>query len=112
MARPAAVPITWVAGDDESVSITICSDADGETPVNITGRTYAMTVAATRGASASLSLTGAVTGASGLVVFTATDTQTTTLGAGSYWYDVVETSGTSETTLLLAPLEVVARVTA
>lgn len=113
MTRPAAVPLYWVAGDDETVSITICSDADGVVPVDITGRTYALTIAAERGATALLTLTGTVTGASGLVVFTATDTQTgTTLGAGSYWYDVVETSGSSETTLLLSTLDVVARVTA
>ena len=94
MAKPANVPLTFVAGDDETVSVTIASDTEGTVPVNITGRTYAMSIAATRGGTVLLTTSGTVTGASGLVVFTFTDTQTATLTVGAYAYDVVETSGT------------------
>lgn len=105
MASPAAVHLTWVAGDDEIVQVTICSDADGLVPVDITGRTYTMSVDA-------LALAGAVTGGSGLVTFTATDTQTTAMDVGTYPFDVVEVSGSTESTLILGWLVVVARVTA
>ena len=113
MAAPAKVSLTWVVGDDETVQVYIYSDAAGTTPVDISGRTYTLSVATAAGATPTLALTGAVTGASGLVTFTATDTQTATLTAGiGYTFDVNEVSGTNESTLILGTLQAVARVTA
>lgn len=105
MASPAAANLTWVIGDDEIVQVTICSDADGLVPVDITGRTYTLSVD-------TLALSGSVTGASGLVTFTATDTQTAAMTAGTHPFDVVEVSGSTESTLILGRIVVVARVTA
>lgn len=112
MAAPANIALQWTRGDDETVQVYIYSDAAATTPVDITGRTYTLSVATTAGATPALALTGTVTGASGLVSFTATDTQTTALTAGPYQWDVVEVSGTSESTILLGALTLVERVTA
>lgn len=111
MAAPADVPLQWTRGDDETVTVYIYSDA-GVTPVDITGRTYTLSVATAYGATPALALTGTVTGASGLASFTATDTQTTALTGTAYVYDVVEVSGTAESTILRAALTVTDRVTA
>ena len=110
MATPAAPRLTMVRGDDETVLVYIDSD-NNQTPVNITGRTYAMSIGIP-GSTPVLSVSGTVTGASGLVQFDFTDTQTATLAGSEYTYDVVETSGSAESTLILAALKVVARVTA
>ena len=110
MATPAAPRLTFVRGDDETVLVYIDSDAL-ETPVNITGRTYTMSIGVP-GSTPLLSASGTVTGASGLVQFAFTDTQTATLTGSEYSYDVVEASGGAEPTLILGRLSVVARVTA
>lgn len=102
----------WCIGDDETVAVYIYSDAAATTPVDVTGRTYTLSVATARGATPVLALTGTVTGASGLVTFTATDTQTTALTAGTYVFDVVEVSGSNESTIILGTVAVGERVTA
>jgi hypothetical protein len=112
MATPAQVPLTFVAGDDEQVRVTITSDAAGVVPVDITGRTYTMSIAAYAGGTVLASDSGTVTGASGLVVFDFTDTVTAALPTTGCVYDVVEVSGSSESTLMLGQLSVLARVTA
>jgi len=112
MATPAQVPLTFVAGDDEQVRVTITSDADGLVPVDITGRTYTMSIAAAAGSTVLASDAGTVTGASGLVVFDFTDTVTAALPTPGCTYDVVEVSGSSESTLMLGSLTVITRVAA
>lgn len=102
----------WHIGDDETVSVYIYSDAAATTPVDITGRTYTLSLATSAGTTPALALPGTVTGASGLVTFTATDTQTTALTAGNYAFDVVEVSGSTESTIILGTVQVDARVTA
>ena len=102
----------WYIGDDETVAVYIYSDAAATTPVDITGRTYTLSLATAAGATPALALTGTVTGASGLVSFTATDTQTTALTAGTYTYDVNEVSGTTESTIMIGAVVVQSRVTA
>ena len=47
MAKPANPGLTFVASDNEIVTVTITSDTAGLTPVNITGRTYVMSIATT-----------------------------------------------------------------
>ena len=110
MASPAAPKLTLVRGDDETVLVYIDSD-NASTPVNITGRTYTMSIGVP-GSTPVLSVSGSVTGASGLVQFDFTDTQTATLTGAEYTYDVVQVASGAESTLILGRLSVVARVTA
>jgi len=109
MAAPARVPLTIVRGDDETVVVTITTD--GTTAVNITGRTYVASFAVTPGATVVTTGSCAVTGASGIVTITISDTNTDLLTGSSYWWDLVETSGTSESTLILGPVTVIDGVT-
>jgi len=106
----------FVKGDDETVLVNIDSD-NNETPVVITGRTYVASLgtASTSGAGYTVVATGscAVTGASGLVTITFTDTQTDALVAGTtYYLDLVETASSAESTLIVSPVQCIARVTA
>lgn len=103
---------TWYIGDDETVSVYVYSDAAATVPVDITGRTYTLSLATAAGVTPALALTGTVTGASGLVTFTATDTQTSALTAGTYAYDVNEVSGSNESTIIRGTVVVQTRVTA
>ena len=109
-----AVAVTlapWYIGDDETVQVYLYSDTALTAPVDITGRTYTMSVAVDKGSTPVLTLTGTVTGASGLVSFAVTDTQTTALAAGTYVYDVVEVSGSAESTIIDGRVSVRTRVT-
>ena len=108
MATPASPRLTFVRGDDETVLVYIDSDAN-ETPVNITGRTYVMSIGTP--STPLVSASGTVTGASGLVQFDFTDTQTEALTVAECSYDVVQTAGSAESTLILGRLSVVDRVT-
>tara|TARA_R110000868_G_scaffold197925_1_gene444174 strand:+ start:349 stop:681 length:333 start_codon:yes stop_codon:yes gene_type:complete len=110
MAAPANPKLTFVRGDDESVLLYIDSDALS-TPVNITGRTYVMSIGVP-GSTPIITDAGTVTGASGLVQFDFTDTQTDLLVGSGYSYDVVQTASGDESTLLLGALTVVTRVAA
>jgi len=112
MASPAAIPLTFVRGDDEMVEISITSDAAGTTPIDISGRSYVMSIALTGGGTVVTSDAGTVTGASGLVSFAFTQTQTELLTASEYVYDVVETASALESTIMLGRLSVLAGVTA
>lgn len=112
MASPARANLIWVIGDDETVTLTITSDADGLVPVDITGRTYTLSVGTVVGGTPTLALTGSVTGPSGLVSFSATDTQTDALTERGYVFDIVEVSGSAESTLVLGHIQAIERVTA
>lgn len=113
MAVPAAPPLTFVAGDDETFILTITSDAAGLVPVDITGRTYVMSIATNRAPTTVVaSDAGTVVGASGQVTFNFAAAVTATLGIVPHTYDVVETVSGAESTLILAPLKVLAGVTA
>ncbi len=110
MADPANPRLKFVRGDDETVLLYIDSDANS-TPVNITGRTYVMSIGVP-GSTPLLSVAGSVTGASGLVQFDFTDTQTETLTGVGYSFDVVQTTSGAESTLCLGAVTVATRVTA
>jgi len=112
MATPASPQLTFVRSDNEIVQITITSDSAGTTPVDITGRTYVMSIAASPGGTVVTSATGTVTGGSGLVVFTFATAKTVLLTGTVYVYDVVETSGGVESTIMLGGLSVLTGVTA
>lgn len=92
MAEPANVPLVFVRGDDETVVLDIDSDANG-TAVNITGRTYTMTVG-------TITANGSVSGAAGEVTFTFTQANTEALTASSYPYYIIETASGAESTLI------------
>ena len=96
----------FVAGADETAAYYVYTDAAATAPLDITGRTYRLDICTVEGATPSLSLTGTVTGASGLVTFTATDTQTAALALGTYVYAVWETSGTNTTPIVVGALVV------
>lgn len=111
MSGPARVVWEVVRGDDETLVLTITTD--GSTPVDISARTYVSTVAAEPGGAAVTTATCTVTdGANGVLTMVLTDTKTDLLTGSLYWYDLVETSGSNESTLILAPMPVVRRVTA
>ena len=82
---------TVVRGDDQSRAYQITED-DGTTPVALTG-----TVS---------------DAANGYVEITLTDTQTALLTEPRYAFDLVETYGTDETTVVLGTILTTARVTA
>lgn len=110
MAVPARPALTFVAGDDETFILTICSDAAGTVPVNITGRTYVMSIATQSSATVVASDTGTVVGASGQVTFNFTAATTAGLAIVAHTYDVVETASGLPSTLIIGPLTVMAGV--
>jgi hypothetical protein len=112
MATPARPPLTFVAGDDETFVLTITSDAEGVVPVDITGRTYVMSIKADDAATVVASDAGTVVGASGQVTFQFAAAVTETFAIVPHTYDVVETASGAESTLILGPLKVLAGVTA
>lgn len=112
MALPANPRLTFVRSDNEIVQITITSDTAGLVPVNITGRTYTMSIAPAAGDTPTTSAAGAVTGASGLVTFTFAAAKTVLLTGTNYVYDVVETASGVESTIILGQLSVLTGVTA
>jgi hypothetical protein len=99
-------PEAWTCGADEDFTIYNWQDAARTDPLPITGRTYRLDVSATPGDTPALSLSGTVTGASGLVTFSATDTQTAALTPGTYVYAVWETSGTKTSPIQVGTLPV------
>lgn len=107
MGAPASPAVTFVAGDDETYVLTICSDDTGETPVDITGRTYVMSLLRSSDREVIAYDSGTVVGASGQVTFEFTDTQTGALTEVPHEYKVVETVSGAGSTLILAPLGVV-----
>ena len=124
------VALTWpiTRGDDETLPIvianpsgyTITRGSDGfETvtvsdPVVLTGRSYTLSVAATRGGT--VLFTGAVDtsgAATGDLVLSFTDAQTDQLTGSRYVFDLVEQPGTSsENTIIVGTLLVSGRATA
>ena len=126
----APVALTWpiTRGDDETLPIafanpggyTITRGSDGfETvtvsdPVVLTGRTYTLSVAATRGGT--VLFTGSVDttdAADGELVLSFTDAQTDQLTGSRYVFDLVEQPNTSsENTIIVGTLLVSGRATA
>ena len=101
-----------VRGDDQSRTFQITED-DGTTPVDLTGRSYTWSIAASLGGT--VLLTGSATvsdAANGYVEVVLTDTQTATLTEPIYSYDVVEVDGSNEATIVIGNIHTTARVTA
>ena len=111
MGNPNRTRHLFIMGDDEVINVTITSD--GTTAVNITGRTFVSSLAPVAGGPVTATATVAVvSAAAGTLTITFSDTQTDALAVGQYMLDLVQTNGTLETTLILAPVQVVARATA
>lgn len=110
MSSPGFRACAVTQGDDYLHTVTITSD--GTTAVNITGRTYTAQVRASRDKDATLILTltcAVPTGTDGIVTIAATNTLTSALTVGTYWWDLQE--GPTKSTILTGPFTVEPQVT-
>jgi hypothetical protein len=108
-------------GDDVSRLFELFSSfagADGDTAtvqLDLTGRTYTSSIATSRGGSVVSSAAPTVTvplATNGQIVWSLTDTQTDTLTARSYFFDVIENADTgAERTIIEGTLTVSGRAT-
>ena len=118
-AAPAAVTLPIVRGDDPSFTIALYTTYVSEghasnVALDITGRTYASKVSATKGAATTVATpTVTVTSAAtGKIAWSMTDSQTDALTASRYVWDLVENAGTSsERTIIVGTLLVSGRAT-
>lgn len=117
-AAPGAVTLPIVRGDDPSFTIalytTYISEGHASNVVlDVTGRTYASKVAATRGGAVVATPTVTVTSAAtGKISWAMTDTDTDALTGSRYVWDLVENAGTSsERTIIVGTLNVSGRAT-
>lgn len=111
MAAPAKQDLIITRGDTETVEVTITTD--GETAVNITGRTYSSQMRSTPDISA-ISITGtcAVTnGAAGELTATFSAADTADLDPGFLYWDLQENASGVITTILSGTVTVLADVT-
>ena len=114
---PAEVNLPIVRGDDVDYPIalyTAYTDETTNTELDITGRTYSSSIAATKGGSVVTTATVTVTSAAtGKITWSLTDTQTDALTGARYVWDLVENPGTSsERTLIVGQLNMTGRATA
>ena len=107
MANPANYPLLIVMGDTKTVSLTM-QDSSGS-PINITGRTYAAQVRATIDSSTVLaSFSCSVTnGSAGQMSASLSASTTASLSAGDAIWSLRETSGSTVTTILEGPVQIV-----
>lgn len=106
MANPANYPLSIIAGDTKTVSLTL-KDASG-TPINVTGRTYAAQLRSTVEATSTLATftCSIVSAPAGTVNCTLPAATTTGLAAGDAIWSLRETNGTVVTTLLEGPVRI------
>ena len=114
---PAHFSLPIVRGDDVARVFefyTSFTDETTNTPLNLTGRAYTSAIAASKGGSVVATPTCTTpTPTNGQVVWSLTDTQTDTLTAGTYVFDIVENAGTTtERTVVLGVIKVTGRATA
>jgi hypothetical protein len=114
---PASVNLPIVRGDDVAYPIafyTAYTDETTNTELDITGRTYVSSIAATKGGSVVTTATVTVTdAANGKITWSLTDTQTDALTGPRYTWDLIENPGTSsERTLIIGELRMTGRATA
>lgn len=113
---PATVNLPVVRGDDVAYPLAFYTAYTSEavnTPLDITGRTYASSVVLAKGGTVVATPTVTVTdAATGKVTWSLTDSQTDLLTAGTYVWDLVENPGTSsERTLIIGTLKMQGRAT-
>jgi hypothetical protein len=110
MAVPATYNLKFVRGDTLTLNITITSD--GNTPVNITGRTYRAQIRYERNSSniaASFTCTPNVT--TGVVSCVLSATNSAALTDGAAFWDFEETNAGVVTTILAGKVTILADVT-
>lgn len=108
---PAKENLTVVRGD--TLTIVVVMTTDGVTPLNITGRTYAMQLRTAPEATA-VAATFACTvtsGASGEVTCVLSSTASAALTPTSYSYDLQETASGVVSTILVGSIKVTADTT-
>jgi hypothetical protein len=116
---PARHDLLILRGDDVSFLFELFTSKIGyrddtvDTPLDITGRTYASSIVRTLGGSVVLTPTVTVTdAANGQITWSLTDAQTDTLSSGRYTYDIIENAGTTnERCIELAQITVSGRAT-
>lgn len=106
MAAPASHGLVLTQGDTLQVTWTLCSDAAGTTPIDITGRTYALKVKNSAGSTVLTATCTVPTGTDGRVVCTASAATTAAVAAGVYSYDLEETSSGVVATIVAGPFTV------
>jgi hypothetical protein len=114
---PASFTLTVVRGDDVSRVFefyTEYTDDTTNTPLDLTGRTYSSSIAATKGGTAVATPTCTTPDpTNGQVVWSFTDSTTDALTEPRYVFDVVENAGTtSERTVILGLINMTGRATA
>jgi len=114
---PASFTLTIVRGDDVSRVFefyTAYTDETTNTELDLTGRTYSSSIAATKGGTAVTTATCTTpTPTNGQVLWVLTDTQTDALTQPRYVFDVVENAGTAdERTVILGLINMTGRATA
>lgn len=110
MAQPADQDLIITRGDTETLVVTITSD--GSTPINVTGRTYRAQIRTTQdNTTIKASFTCTVTnGAAGQVTCTLSATDSATLSAGTYFWDLEENASGVVSTILAGNVTVLADV--
>ena len=111
MAAPAKQDLTITRGDTETVKVTITTD--GETAVNITGRTYSSQLRTSQDVTAIAgSFVCVVTdGANGQVTCTLSAASSEDLKPGYYYWDFQENASGVISTILSGQVTVLADVT-
>lgn len=111
MAQPADQDLTITRGDTETLVVTITTD--GSTAVNITGRTYKAQIRTQQDSTTiKASFTCTVTnGAAGQVTCVLSATDSATLTAGLYFWDLEENASGVVSTILSGNVTVLADVT-
>lgn len=110
MAQPADQDLIITRGDTETLVVTITTD--GSTAVNITGRTYKAQIRTQQDSTTiKASFTCVVTsGAAGQVTCTLSATDSATLSAGLYFWDLEENASGVISTILSGNVTVLADV--
>jgi len=116
--EPAYIRWPVTRGDDENMPLQffttyVAVNDPGNDELDITGRSYASSVATGRGGTVVATPTVTVDDASlGMLTVSLTDTQTDALVNATYIWDLVENPGTtSESTLIVGPMPASGRAT-
>lgn len=123
-AEPVMVHWPVVRGDDATLPLQFAQKATGaytvnadrtvtvHLPLDITGRTYSTSISVSRlGAVLTNPAATPVDTVTGELTLSLTATQTSALRGRYYWFDLIENPGTTERTLIVGRIEMIARVT-
>jgi hypothetical protein len=91
-------------GDVLSAPLQFATDRTGATPIDLTGKTYQALVLTSSGSTAATMTVTVATPANGQMTLSLTDTQVSTLGAGSHRWCLRDT--TADVTVLVGTLTI------